>query len=128
MFRGGNPQSFVAGAAVPQGRFVKLSSGKVIVAAAVSDDCIGVSLEAASAADATALKTISIAMIDGQTVVEVEASEAIVIDSLVGPTADGSARVADTAGDAIMGRALSAAAADGEFVSVLLQKQGKLYA
>ena len=117
--RSGNVQSFVPGAAVPQGRFVKLTTaGKVIVAAVRGDNCIGVSLEA-GAADAD--PTIAVALLGTGAVVEVEAGEAVAIGDNVCPHTDGSAMDADTTGDAILGKAISAAAADGEFCSVLLQ-------
>ena len=41
--------TFTAGAAIAKGEFVKFSSGKVVKAAAATDVCIGVALDAAAA-------------------------------------------------------------------------------
>ena len=118
MFRSGNPQTFVPGAAVAVGRFVQLESdGQVIHVAARGTQAIGVALEAAAAADGP---PIAVALIDGQTVVEMESGEAIAVGEPVTSHTDGSAMDGDTTGDAIHGRALTATAADGEFLSVLL--------
>jgi len=125
VFRSGNPQSFIPGAAILINRLVKFdaATGRVIQGAARADDCIGVSLEAAAAADGAA---IAVALIDGATVVELAAGEAIVVGETICSDATGRALDADTAADAQLGVALSAAAAAGEFISVLLKLQSRV--
>ena len=60
------------------------------------------------------------AQIDGGKV-EVEASEAIAVGDLIGSAANGKARTA-VSGDAILGKALSATAADGETVTIIARR------
>ena len=122
-FATGNPRTYVANAAIPQGRFVKFVAvdgrSRVILSAAVTDDVVGVSLEAAAAAG----DVIAVAMIDGVTTVEVEASAALAAGVFVDPGADGRAGPAATT-DRICGQVESAVGAAGEFADVLLTRRG----
>lgn len=112
-----NAVSLTAGAAIAQGRFVKVSTGgKVIQAAAGTDEVVGVALEA-SAAD---LDVIPCAKYDGG-IVEVEAGAAVTVGADVASDSVGRA-VAAATGNAIAGWALSGAGAAGEFIKVLLIK------
>lgn len=116
-FQNANAISLTAGAAISQGRFVKVSTGgKVIQAAAGTDEAVGVALEAA-AAD---LDVIPCAKYDGG-IVEVEAGAAVTVGADVSSDSVGRAVAAATS-DAIAGWALSGAGAAGEFIKVLLVK------
>lgn len=111
-----NALTLVAGAAIAANRFVKVSGGKVIQAAAATDEAVGVSLDSA-AAD---LDVLPCAKYDGG-IVEVEAGAAVSAGADVTSDTVGRAVAAGT-GNAINGWALSAAGAAGEFIKVLLVK------
>ena len=114
MYQANEPISLTAGATVSRGRYVKLSSGKVIHATASSDNVIGV-----SASDGTADSAILVNLYGG--LLEVEASAAIAVDALITATTAGKAVSTTSAAARILGTALTACSADGEFITVLHQ-------
>lgn len=113
-FENTNTVTMTAGAAVAQGRYLKLSSGNVIHATSSADDVIGVAAEDAASGEALTVYTFG-----GK--IEVEASAAIAVDALVTVTAAGKAVSTTSAAARILGQALSASGADGEFFTVLHQ-------
>lgn len=115
-----------AGAAVTQGRFVKMSSaGKVIHAAAAGDDVVGVALETRVTQDITDGKdAIAVAPLDGA-ILDMEAGAAVDPTSAAVPiTSDsvGRAVAVAAATDRIHGYALSIAGAAGVHLDVLCSK------
>ena len=119
----GNILTLTNGAgALTRGRFVKLVAGLVVTTAGVTDeDVIGVTTDDVVAGDPA-----GITMITGSQIVEVESSAVIAIGAQVAGSADGRAVTATTAGNVPAGIALQAAAGAGEFISVLLTRQGGL--
>lgn len=119
----GNILSLTNGAgALTRGRFVKLVAGLVVTTAAITDeDVIGVTTD-----DVLAGEVAGIAMINGSQILEVESGAAIAIGAQVAGNATGQAITATTAGNVPAGIALQAASGAGEFISVLLTRQGGL--
>lgn len=113
-FENTNTLTLTAGAPVSQGRYLKMSSGKVIHATSSADDVIGVAAESAVADEALTVYTFG-----GK--IEVEASAAIAADALVTVTTAGKAVGTTSAAARILGIALTASGADGEFFTVLHQ-------
>ncbi len=110
--------TMLAGAVVAQARFVKIdATGRVIQGAAGTDDVIGVSLEAAAAVG----DSIPVALFDGAKA-RVEAGAVVTLGDPL--QSDATGRCIDNAGvlNRITGYALEAAAAAGEFITVLLAK------
>lgn len=109
-----NSVTMTAGAAVTKGRYVKMSGGDVIHATAGTDGIIGVAAETAASGAA-----LNVYLFGGK--VEVEASAAISAGDNVTATTDGKAVTTVTATDRVAGISLTAAAADGEYITVLHQ-------
>jgi len=105
--------SLTSGAAVTQSRFVTLAADGQVDHTAAAGDADGVALSGATAAGSR----ISVAQLDGAKL-EVEAGEAIAVGDLIGSGANGQARTA-VSGDAILGKALSVAAAAGEIITII---------
>lgn len=107
-------KGFTAAAELQGRRIVKLTGdNEVNVATAATDAPIGVTwVDGADANTSVAVVTHGIA--------DIEASAAIARGDLVTAAAGGKAVTAATAGDNVIGRALDAAAADGDFIRVSL--------
>lgn len=118
MYKSGNPMTLdKAASAITRARFVTIASGLVEQANAATDVLYGVANDDTSATDTVA----GVQLIDGASVVEVEAGAAVTLGSEV--TADAQGRAVDAAtGNQVGGIALSATAAAGEMVNVLLTR------
>lgn len=103
-------------AAAGQFRFVNVNSSGQAVAAGLAGEAIGVRQNNPRSGEATTIVCTGISF--------VEAGEAVAIGELVKSMANGKAGEADTADDVILGIALTAATADGQFMSVLLTGPG----
>ena len=113
-------KGFVANEAITQYELVKLTSteGAVDMADTANEQILGVAMEGATAAEATAGKVIDVRMMGVATCI---AGEAISIGALVNAKADG--RVKDIAAavkQKVCGIALTAAAADGDHIDIWL--------
>lgn len=113
-------KGFVANEAITQYELVKLTSteGAVDMADTANEQILGVALEAATTAQATAGKVIDVRMMGVATCI---AGEAIAIGALVNAKADG--RVKDIAAavkQKVCGIALTASAADGDHIDIWL--------
>ena len=104
--------TFKAGAAIAKGEFVKFSSGKVVKAAAATDTCIGVALDAA--ADDGDLVPVQL-LTSGDTAV-VKAGGAV----SQGGTVSCLGTTVATAGALQYGIALEAATASGELIECIV--------
>lgn len=114
------------GADINQRRFVTQGASG-IAQSADGADAIGVSLEMYDDSEHTAgnaTRSIPVAVNQGMRI-EVEAGAAIAIGADVSSDAAGKA-ITSATGDAILGKALSAASADGEVIEVLFSKAGRL--
>lgn len=110
--------SLIPGDVVAQRRFVIIEAGTgEVVQAGANAEAVGISLEAAAAANDPA---IPVALLDGAKV-EVEAGAAVALGADVTSDAAGKA-VAATVGQRVLGFALTAAAADGEVITIVAQK------
>ena len=120
-----NAINMPAAAALPQGRFVKVATGgKVELCAAADDDPVGVSYQAATAAD----ENIAVVVADGAKV-RVQAGAALTPSAgVVQVTSDATGRAvavqagAPGAGERVYGYALTDAGAADEFITVLFLK------
>lgn len=111
-------QTEIAGAAVSLNRLVKkTTAGEVIHGAAGTDECLGVSLEAAAAQG----DAIPVAHIGAGGKCEIEAGAAITAGADLASDASGRV-VAATTGDAVVGFADEAASGAGEYITVSLSK------
>lgn len=116
-------RSFIAGAAITANRLVKLdtTAGKVIVTTAITDVVVGVALNTA-AADGQ----VEVLVASGYTT-KVCTSGAVSLGDQVMPTASGSGKCVTASGATAIscGQAMSASAADGEFIEVQLRPSVK---
>ena len=102
--------TFTAGADIAKGNVVKLSEGKVIPTTAANDAAIGIALDGAKNGE-----IVPVAILGNYTgTVEVKAGGAISAGTQV--AANATATSADT--DVIIGRALEAAAAEGDMIEI----------
>lgn len=110
---GVEPIGFLAGAAVTRRRFVKISAAMTVInTVAATDPAVGVALESASAAGVSV-------PVASYGIRQVEAGAAIAAGAQV--TSDASGRAATVAaGNTSYGYAITAAAAAGEMVMVML--------
>lgn len=107
-------KSFTAAAELDGRRIVKLTGDNQInVATAAADASIGVTWPDGADKDAEAA-------VITHGIAEVEASGAIVRGAWVTAAANGKGAASSTAGDNVIGRALDAAAADGDIIRVSL--------
>ena len=114
------------GADIAAQRFVVIDGSGLIAEAGLGTDAIGISGFAFTKSDYDAGSggsAIGVVTNPGCQV-EVEASAAIATGAAVSSAAGGKARVAGT-GHAIMGRALTAAAADGDIIEILFSPAGR---
>ena len=109
--------SLVPGGVVAQRRFCTIDSSGRAVQAGANAEAVGISLEAAAAADDPA---IPVGLLDGAKV-EVEAGAAVTAGDEVTSDANGQAVVATT-GQRVLGFALSAAGAADEVITIVAQK------
>lgn len=114
-------------AAVAQYRFVKMATAaKIIQAAAVGDDSIGVSLEGRSAGDITAGNDrIAVACVDGcKTWITVGATAIDVSAGVVALCSDATGRAVpvSAATDRVLGYALQSSATANSLIEMLLVK------
>ena len=113
------------GGAIAQYRFVTInSSGQAAAASAVGNDVVGITLEGVTAAEFTAGQVVIPVGVPDGGITEAVASEVIAAGNPIGPATDGRARHADTAGDRIIGYALTAAAAAGVRFNMIFLKAG----
>lgn len=113
--------SFTAGAAITRGRALQLSAGTVIHTTAITQQVIGFAMQ-----DAASGEQVPVATISGQVVTGV-AGGAISAGAEVMPLAAGAGKLATAAGATAIscGVALTAAAADGDLIDVLLRPMVK---
>ena len=104
--------TFVAGAAIAAGEFVKFSSGKVVKCAAATDIAIGVALDSASADG----EQIPVQLLTGGDTVLVKAGGAVA----QGGTLTCLGTTVATAGTLQYGIALEAATASGEIIEAMV--------
>ena len=104
--------TFVAGAAIAAGEFVKLSSGKVVKCAAATDIAIGVALDSASADG----EQIPVQLLTGGDTVLVKAGGAVA----QGGTLTCLGTTVATAGTLQYGIALEAASASGDIIEAMV--------
>ncbi len=107
------------GGEIRQGRFVTVTgaaAGTVSEVDATGDVIVGVALESVAAADMG--NTLSVAIFGK---VECEAGDAIVAGTVIATDADGQASDTVAVGAEIVGVAMEAAGAAGEFFTVLLR-------
>lgn len=112
-----------AAVAIPANRFVRPSSTGIILAT-LGADAVGVSLEEyvqTAFAAGLASNVIAVAQLDGAKLM-IEAGAAIALGAAVMSSANGRAITAVTTGSNILGYALEAAAAAGEFIQVVASK------
>jgi hypothetical protein len=110
----GNLKTFTVGASdIPQGTLVKLSSGKVVAAAAATDVIIGV-----VNSKAYANGVIDVYLRSAHGTASVLAGGTIAVNDAVTSNASGQGITTTTAGNQIVGYALEAATV-GKFVEVL---------
>lgn len=103
-------KTYTAGADIAKGDVLKFSEGKVIPTSAANDAAIGIALDAAKNGE-----IVPVAILGNYTgTVEVKAGGAIAAGAQV--AADGTATAAAT--DVIVGRALEAAAAEGDMIEI----------
>jgi len=112
-------------AAVAKGIFLKIdSSGNAVRATAVGDHVIAISAQDITAEDITNGTNVIAAVLPDGARVECKAGSVIVAGNGIGPHAgSGGGEVAQTAGDRIMGVALTGAAAD-EFFDMIFVGAG----
>lgn len=119
----GPTRAFIAGGAITANRLVKLDStaGQVVVTSAITDVVVGVALNTAASGG-----QVEVLVGSGHTQ-KVCASDAISLGAQVMPTASGSGKCVTAAGATAVscGIALSASAADGEFIEVQLRPSVK---
>ena len=104
--------TFVAGAAIAKGEFVKISSGKVVKASAATDVCVGVALDSA-AADGD---LIPVQLLTSGDAVTVKAGGAVA----QGGTVTCLGTTVSTAGTLQYGIALEAASASGQLIEAMV--------
>lgn len=104
--------TFVAGAAIAKGEFVKFSSGKVVKCAAATDLAIGVALDSAAAEG----DNIPVQLLNGSDTVLVKAGGAV----SQGGTITCLGTTVATAGTLQYGLALEAATASGELIEAVV--------
>lgn len=104
--------TFVAGAAIAKGEFVKISSGKVVKASAATDVCVGVALDSA-AADGD---LIPVQLLTSGDTVTVKAGGAVA----QGGTVTCLGTTVSTAGTLQYGIALEAASASGQLIEAMV--------
>lgn len=104
--------TFVAGAAIAKGEFVKFSSGKVVKCAAATDIAIGVALDSAAAEG----DNIPVQLLNGSDTVLVKAGGAV----SQGGTITCLGTTVATAGTLQYGLALEAATASGELIEAVV--------
>lgn len=104
--------TFVAGAAIAAGEFVKFSSGKVVKCAAATDIAIGVALDSASADG----EQIPVQLLTGGDTVPVKAGGAVA----QGGTLTCLGTTVATAGTLQYGIALEAATASGDIIEAMV--------
>lgn len=117
-FAGSKPLSFKAAGAILANRLLKLTAENTVdLATAITDNIIGVSLNAAAAGEYVDVLTTPGAK------AKVTASAAIAVGAQVMPAAGAAGKCATAAGATAKscGIALTAAAADGEVIEVLLR-------
>ncbi len=112
---------YVAGADLTerQNHLVKLDSSSQVVLAGVGDDPIGVNVDNGESGEVVGVMT------EHGSTIEIVASAAISAGADVAPAANGRIRTA-VATDPIIGTAQTAAAADGDLVTVLYQPRARL--
>ena len=104
--------TFVAGAAIAAGEFVKFSSGKVVKCAAATDIAIGVALDSASASG----DNIPVQLLTGGDTVLVKAGGSVA----QGGTLTCLGTTVATAGTLQYGIALEAASASGDIIEAMV--------
>ncbi len=104
--------TFVAGAAIAAGEFVKFSSGKVVKCSAATDIAIGVALDSASADG----DNIPVQLLTGSDTVIVKAGGAVA----QGGTLSCLGTTVSTAGALQYGIALEAATASGDLIEAIV--------
>lgn len=112
-----NSRTFTAGAAVSGKRLVKLSSGKVVHnTATATDDPIGVSHYGVADTESVAVR-----LINDNGTFEVTAAGAFAVDADVYAAADGKVQALPVGAGTYrrIGKAIEAAAADGDIVEIL---------
>lgn len=115
-YQGTAPITLKAAGAINANRCVELdSNGDVTATNAIADDVIGVAEETVASGEYVTIQTMGVA--------KLTASAAIAIGAQVMPTASGAGKVSTSSGATAksIGIALSAAAADGEVIEVLLR-------
>lgn len=116
-------RSFIAGGAITANRLVKADStaGQVIVTTAITDRILGVALKTVASGE-----QVEVMLGSGMTA-KVTASDAVSLGAEVMPTASGAGKCVTAAGATAVscGIALSASAADGEVIEVLLRPSVK---
>lgn len=105
-------RSFLADNAVAQYRVVKVTSTGCDVATAATDKVVGVEQNGCAAAEQAVVKFLGTS--------KVVASAAVSVGDLVTATTGGKVVTTTTDHNVIVGRALEAAAADGDVIEVLL--------
>lgn len=115
-YLGTSPVPFVAGGTIAQYRVVEFSAAPNVVTAAnaIADCALGVSLVSASSGDQVPCQCYGIA--------KITASAAVTAGDEVMVTASGSGKVSTVSGATArsVGKALTAAGADGDIIEVLL--------
>jgi hypothetical protein len=113
-------KTFIAGAAITKRRIVKFGAdaGHVIPAAAATDALIGISTDIDTAIN----DPCDVYVDDG--IVYVDAGAAIVAGAFVTADTNGKAVASSVTGERIIGMAMTAAAADGDVIEVLLSHFG----
>lgn len=113
---GCTPMTFKCGGTVGQNKALKLdSNGDVIVTTAITEDVVGVSLQAGASGD-----YIDVATVSGMKV-KVITSAAVSVGAQLMPGASGKAATAAGATAKSFAQALTASAADGEVVEAILR-------
>jgi hypothetical protein len=105
--------SFVADNAITIGQILKVTATGVDVATANTDAMIGIAMTAASQGDMVTVRVAGAA--------RVQASAAISVGALVTATTAGQAVTDSTDKHGIIGRALEAATAQNDLISILIQ-------
>jgi Uncharacterized conserved protein (DUF2190) len=118
-FAGTAPSSLVAGGAISQYAALKLSAGTVVVAAAITDQVIGVAMQSASLGEACGFLSVS------GTICLMRANAAIAAGAEVMPAAGGNVATSAGATAVSCGIAIDAAANALDLIRVLFRPSVK---
>ena len=110
-------KSYTAEGAIPASRIVTMGTAETqtTLATSAADTALGVSQSQADAADGSVIDVTMVGIVD------VEAGAAIAAGAWVTADANGKAVATTTAGDEVVGKALTSSAADGDIINLLIE-------